>query len=539
MTGTRQTDPGGRHRVAVPIRPRGVSRRTGRALLAGSLAIASATGGIFVAQSAGAAVGDVPSFPDNIVVFPDRDFVSVEGYESHAGETATIEVTRGSSVIGSAKALVDGGGVAFEINHPGGFCWGAGTGLNVTPDIKAGDKVKVTFPDGTGGTTTTSSAKASDAVLGADGVTVTIGVTLGADVNPAQVEQRIVEPALLPYIGRRDARAVPGPTTPAPKGGYSSSLEAVAGSPGSYVATYTFDDPAAAKVAANASLGERAMSWQVEDLDANRQGLTIAEFGEFGGPGFGGCPLGPNDVAPAAGEASATQAGTTLTVNWTPATNPPGTAPITNYVVTATDSSGAIIGQRAAATATQAKLTVLAGSTYTVEVRSQAGTKLGDPFPMTTAPGGGTGGPPPANTVPPLTLNPAGSETTVTEANSVTATTTGASVFFTEGDVPVLTGDMPSDAATLVGSNGSIPITKATTLNLVAIDGNGVHSPILVRQFTPVAAPTTPLAAPANVTATAGQASATVKYGAVPGAENYQVKVYTVNGTTATPSATI
>ena len=35
------------------------------------------------------------------------------------------------------------------------------------------------------------------------------------------------------------------------------------------------------------------MAWQVEDADANRQGLTIAEFGELGGPGMGGCPAGP------------------------------------------------------------------------------------------------------------------------------------------------------------------------------------------------------------------------------------------------------
>ena len=38
------------------------------------------------------------------------------------------------------------------------------------------------------------------------------------------------------------------------------------------------------------------MSWQVEDADANRQGLTIAEYGELGGPGMGGCPAGPADA---------------------------------------------------------------------------------------------------------------------------------------------------------------------------------------------------------------------------------------------------
>ena len=78
------------------------------------------------------------SFPNNVVVFPDRDFVTIEGYQTHVGETALVEVTRGGQVIGSAKGVVEEGDVAFEVNHPGGYCWGAGTGLNVTPDIRAG-----------------------------------------------------------------------------------------------------------------------------------------------------------------------------------------------------------------------------------------------------------------------------------------------------------------------------------------------------------------------------------------------------------------
>ena len=86
-----------------------------------------------------------PRSPNNVVVFPDRDFVTIEGYQSHIGETALVEVTRGSQVIGSAKGVVEEGDVAFEINHPGGYCWGAGTGLNVTPDIRPGDKVNISF----------------------------------------------------------------------------------------------------------------------------------------------------------------------------------------------------------------------------------------------------------------------------------------------------------------------------------------------------------------------------------------------------------
>ena len=80
------------------------------------------------------------------MVFPDRDFVTIEGYQDRVGQTAMVEVTRkGAGVVGSAQGVVQAGDVAFEINHPGGYCWGAGTGLNVTPDIRPGDIVSIKF----------------------------------------------------------------------------------------------------------------------------------------------------------------------------------------------------------------------------------------------------------------------------------------------------------------------------------------------------------------------------------------------------------
>ena len=68
------------------------------------------------------------------------------------------------------------------------------------------------------------------------------------------------------------------------------------------------------------------MSWQDEDGDANRQGLTIAEYGELGGPGMGGCPAGPTDqAAPAASYCFVRSTDKTkLAVSWTPATPAPG-----------------------------------------------------------------------------------------------------------------------------------------------------------------------------------------------------------------------
>ena len=131
-----------------------------------------------------AASARVPVFPNNVVVFPDRDFVSIEGYAEHAGETATIEVTRpGVGVMGSAKAVVSGTDVAFEVNHPGGVCWGNGTSLDVTPDIKAGDVVTITFPDGSHDETTTSSATVTQDMV-QDGTTITVEGSFGPDGQP-------------------------------------------------------------------------------------------------------------------------------------------------------------------------------------------------------------------------------------------------------------------------------------------------------------------------------------------------------------------
>ena len=117
-------------RMQVPDR-RGRRRLNKRvaAVVAGGVLAAAGTTGAFVASAA------VPSFPDNLVVFPDRDFITIEDYQDRVGQTATVEVSRAGKVIGSAKSEVAAGDVAFEINHPGGVCWGNGTDLNVTPDI--------------------------------------------------------------------------------------------------------------------------------------------------------------------------------------------------------------------------------------------------------------------------------------------------------------------------------------------------------------------------------------------------------------------
>jgi hypothetical protein len=91
-------------------------------------------------------------------------------------------------------------------------------------------------------------------------------------------------------------RAAEGGLVPSEKGGYSSGITFTNSPSGGkdFVSTFVFDDPEAARITAGTGV-ERVLAWQVEDAQANRQGLTISEFCESGGPGFGGCPAGPGE----------------------------------------------------------------------------------------------------------------------------------------------------------------------------------------------------------------------------------------------------
>ena len=502
--------------------PRLPRRRRTRAVVGTTAATGLAL--TLLAFTPGSASAAVPQFPDNLVVFPDRDFVSIEGYSGHAGETALVEVTRpGVGVIGSAKGKVSGTDVAFEINHPGGLCWGAGTGLDVTPDIKAGDVVSITFPDGSHDETTTSSATVTKDMV-QNGTTVTVEGTYGPDVNPDQMEQRIINAALVDVIGKRSISAVPGPLTPAPKGGYSSALEFP--SPGNFVATYEFDTLEGATTAAAADLGERAMSWEVQDPDGNRQGLTIAEFGEVGGPGVGGCPAGPGQQGSPAGSASVVRSGTSALVKWTPVTAVPTADPVTGYSIEAVGAASGgqqtTQGLRVGEGVTTVTLTGLdAAASYSFEVRSMSGAKLGVPFTM----GGGTAG---DTTVPTLSLSPApaAAGSPAVETNSVTVTSNG-QVFYTTDGSPVISGDLPSDSAKLlVGS--AIPITGPTTLKIAAFDQVGNFT-VAEGDYTPVV-----VALPAKPTGLAGtqtQNSVALTWNAGDASvTGYQVTVYDAAG---------
>jgi hypothetical protein len=526
----------------VPASRMSAPDRHGRRLL-NKRAAALLVGGVAALGAAGAisATAAPPSFPDNVVVFPDRDFVSVEGYQNHKGEIALLEVLRDGKVIGSAKSVVAEGDVAFEVNHPGGVCWGNDTGLNVTPDIRPGDKVAISFNGIEGGDTTTANAYVTgdmQLIANSAGVKNTLVVRgyAGPGVNQAQMEQRIINPDLVETeIGRRDIRAVPGPLTPAPKGGYSSSLTFEGDQ---FTATYVFTDPAVALIASKADLGERAMSWQVEDADGNRQGLTIAEYGEAGGPGMGGCPAGPGDAgAPTPGSASIVRSvdKTSVSVTWSPTDQIPTAAAVTGFDVDAVQQSlnaegdHTVLGKRTSANATHAVISGLKPDQgYDIEVRSMAGDAMSKPYTVQAATPSTLG-----DTTPPeLTVSPANTAA-VNVASTVTLSSElNADIYYTTDGKPAVAGGLPSDTA--LHYTAPIVLSAQVEINAVAFDRAGNMTTFTGTYKPPVDTTPAPEAVTA-ITGTAGQASVTLSWAAPsPGVTGYGVQAY-VNGVASGP----
>jgi hypothetical protein len=507
------------------------------------LALTVVSGGALLAAAA------VPTFPDNILIFPNRDFITVQGYANQAGKTATVEITRAGKVIGSAQAVVSGGDIAFDINHPGGVCWGNGTSLQVTPDIKPGDTATIKFGGVAAGDTTVQDAQvAFDGVHYVEGsatVTYTGSAKLDAGIPVDNIEQRTVNADLVATIGKRDVRAVPGPLTPAATGGYSSGLD-ITGT--TFTATYVFDDPAVAATVAHGG-GERLLSWQTLDGAGNRQGVTIAERDQLGGPGFGGCPTGPTQQVPPTPRSVSVirpaSAKTTMQVDWAAVTAQPGADPVDGYSVELIASTKTAAGQaqqgiRTTDAVTKATFTGLdPAETYSVEVRSTAAGHMSDP---------GVSSPVPDTAAP--TINdpsPAGGATAATATtapNGVTLSGTG-QIYYTLDSSSPINGDVPSDAAKLYAA--PIPVTGPTEIRAIALDQAGNHSRE-VQAFYKVADATTPPAAdvpaaPSGVSAAGGVHQAKVQWTAGPASvTGYKIYAYkageTVASSTTPASAT-
>jgi hypothetical protein len=234
-------------------------------------------------------LNDPPVAPHLTVVFPERDFVSIENY-AQADGPVTINVLRSVTEPGGATTLrtVGSSVVALtddpttpnfdgmaEVNHPGGGCW-----IGTTPDIQPGDIVRVTTASGVADQTTVANVKAERAVQFSSNTVVIHGTAQDAAGNPLpidQIEQRMISSSADRFNvnGRRDIRAGGGEVQ-------DGTLEYDA--PGSihWTATYTNLGP---QDVARALRSETRILWLGRDPAVENE-LTIFEIGDgvFGGP---------------------------------------------------------------------------------------------------------------------------------------------------------------------------------------------------------------------------------------------------------------
>ena len=168
------------------------------------------------------ATNEPPIAPHSLIAFSQRDFVSVSGYAE--AETVTIEIIHsaifGGGIVTAGPGLVpvddpstpefDG---IVEVNHPGGYCWNG-----VTPDIRPGDKLRVTVDQtNIADQTTVANVVSKRAVqTGPNNVQIhgTAQDVNGLPIPVDQLEQRLVSPGnLFDFNNRRTLRAVAAPAT--------------------------------------------------------------------------------------------------------------------------------------------------------------------------------------------------------------------------------------------------------------------------------------------------------------------------------------
>lgn len=180
-------------------------------------------------------VGPVPAAPSyttlneppanghSLIVFPSRDFITASGYAP--GQHVTISVFRHVIIngqptadfrtVGYAEATANASGVdagAFEVNHPGASgCW-----IGATPDIRAGDVVRVTDDNGVADQTTVANVTAERPVVVVDEKTGAKRIVIhgtaqdasGAPIPLDHLEERLIaRNDLFNFNGRRDLRS--------------------------------------------------------------------------------------------------------------------------------------------------------------------------------------------------------------------------------------------------------------------------------------------------------------------------------------------
>ena len=241
-----------------------------------------------VSPASAAVINDPPALPHSIIAFPVRDFVSASGYAPD--DRPIVQVLRGGVVIGTSDAVTpadDPKTAGFEglveVNHPGGGCW-----QGVTPDLRAGDVVRVMTTSDTGDSTPVADVTVTQpATQTAPGTVVMKGTAVspaGGQIPTDQLEARIVANKQAFVVnGRRTLRADA-------VGGSDGTLSYDSPTSTNWTATWTgltgvssVDGKTDAQRATDSTLSQSRGLWLGRSPGSSAEG-SIFEFGEVGGP---------------------------------------------------------------------------------------------------------------------------------------------------------------------------------------------------------------------------------------------------------------
>ena len=312
-----------------------ISTRQGIPALAAVIGVASAAAIVtsITSPANSLAAANPISGSRSAIVFPQRDFVSLDGY---VGDTVVVHVKHDPAVYGNLPEIVSEPATAqtdtglIEINHPGGFCW-----VGNTPDIRPGDLVTVHVtagPDaglvdeGTEVANVTNKRPVQTAPneVQIHGTASDLPTLAGAPIPIAQLEQRLVAPgSLFDASGKRTMRA-------AGAGGGQGTIAYDAPGSLNWTATYTGLSADDVKLAMSA---ESRIAW-LGAVAAPALESTIYENGPLTLPGPAAPCTAPLEVLPppAGSElvppsdptnltASLNSTPNTVTLNWTASTD--------------------------------------------------------------------------------------------------------------------------------------------------------------------------------------------------------------------------
>ena len=403
--------------------------------------------------------------PNNIICFLERDFCTIENFIDQTGKNLLVEVNRNGEVVGSAIGTVSGNIDAFEINHPGALCWGDGTTLKVTPNIQGGDIITIKSGALLLGDMTMSNGYITSYSL--TSTTLVITGFVASTVIPGNIEVRVVNPLLLGTpVQKRQINAVTGPLTP--DVGFSSGLEIIGTT---FKATFAFDNQQIADIAGSGE-GMSLRMWQETAPDGARQGLTISEYGEIGGPWSSLCPPGPQNLESPFANAIAVFGNL---IKWSPGQEIISAPATTGFSVNVLRGNQ-VYGYRTPKTDTQVTfdLTPLATGDI-IEIRSMIGTKMSDAFSITYQH---------QDIIPTIVSLPTNNAVTEVQTELVMLDSNTNQIAYTVDGSSVLDSvNKISPSAILYYK--PIQVTGPFTLRAVSFDNIGKFSPELTGKFAP------------------------------------------------------